>query len=241
VTTFKHLGIPFPLFDAPSEQSVEYVGVGECSLCQSNGHCFELAIGCGVMINCPGCGSENGLDADDRCNQECRACACLVPFPAMNDGDPIVTCYGCLRAGRAAITKDTQYGMVSWEQAYAGVTHGVPGLRTSELPLVDGDDGWRSAAIPSHVLFELLRTPTPSTIQGETWQFCCRYPMVFVGSWDRAEFARRAHDGNESTHMDRLLGKHVPGLWEDALHDTTGLYVYGCSVCGRETATWDIA
>src|SRR5262245_14217433 len=41
--TFRDLGIPFALFDAPTSEAKEYRGIGRCSLCQTEGvHCFEL-------------------------------------------------------------------------------------------------------------------------------------------------------------------------------------------------------
>lgn len=66
-------------------------------------------------------------------------------------------------------------------------------------------------------------------------------PMIFVGAWERAEISRRAPDGDGKTYLARLIGEDVPGLWEDNLHDVTGIYVYRCPTCGREVACWDIA
>jgi hypothetical protein len=120
--TFAELGIPFSLFEAPSDQAIEYAGVNTCSLCaQSGQHCFLLGIGCYLILDCPNCGTANGLDADDRHDVLCRGCHAAVPFPAIDD-DEIRVCYPCLRSGTAAITKDTELGMVSWEQAIEGVT-----------------------------------------------------------------------------------------------------------------------
>jgi uncharacterized protein CbrC (UPF0167 family) len=240
MTTFKALGIDFPLFDAPAEDASDYVGVATCSFCSAQTHSFSLGIGCYVQVRCTTCGVENWLDADDRANGLCRSCARPVEFPFLGDGEVLV-CYGCLRSGRAAMTKDTEFGMVSWEQALSGVTHGVPGLKTDKFPVVDNGNGWYGAVIPSQHLLELLRTPTPSTIQGETWLFCCQQPMTFIGRWSRANFSHFAPDGDGRAYLERLLGKHVPGLWEDDLHDVTGIYVYRCPSCRREVASWDIA
>jgi hypothetical protein len=60
--------------------------------------------------------------------------------------DQIVACYSCLRQGRAAITKDTELGMVSWEQAFEGVTHGIPGLAHPDFELVPKENDWVGAA-----------------------------------------------------------------------------------------------
>lgn len=240
MTTLKALGMDFPLFDAPVEDASEYAGVGTCSFCSAEAHSFRLGIGCYVRVRCISCDMENWLDADDRVGISCRSCARSVEFPFAGD-DEVRICYRCLRLGRAAITKDTEFGMVSWEQGLSGVTHGVPGLKTDKFPLVDNGDGWYGAVIPVQHLVELLRTPTPSTIQGETWQFCCHQPMKFLGRWSRVNLSHFAPDGDGRAYLDRLLGEHVPGLWEDELHDVTGIYVYRCFSCRRESATWDIA
>jgi uncharacterized protein CbrC (UPF0167 family) len=240
-TTFAELGIPFPLFDGLSEQASEYCGISTCSLCGSKReHCFRLGIGCAVMLNCPSCGTCNGLDADAREDGSCRYCRAAVPFPAIAD-EETKTCYSCLRSGKAAITKDTELGMVSWEQAFEGVTHGIPGLDRPDFEMVPKEDDWVGARLPQEVMFELLRTPTYSSIQGERWQFCCRRPMVFIGEWSREEFVRRAPNGGGRRYFQEVVQDTVPGLWEDQLHDITGVYVFCCPSCNRVTAHWDIA
>lgn len=239
--TFAELGIPFQLFEGPADQSSEYCGTDSCSLCgNERQHCFRLAIGCAVLLDCPKCGELNGLSTVDRQRISCRKCRASVSFPDIAD-DVIKACYSCLRSGKAAITKDTELGMVSWEQAFEGVTHGVPGLSRSDFEMVPKGDDWVGARLPQEVMFELLRTPTYSTIQGELWQFCCRGPMVFVGEWSRDEFVRRAPNGDGRSYFDAVVQGNVPGLWEDELHDTTGIYVFRCAACGRMTAHWDIA
>lgn len=84
--TFAQLGIPFPLFEAPTDQAGEYCGLRTCSLCGRAGvHCFELGIGCAVMSDCPACGTATGLDADDREDGACRQCRASVPVPENDD------------------------------------------------------------------------------------------------------------------------------------------------------------
>jgi len=131
--------------------------------------------------------------------------------------------------------------MISWEQAFEGVTHGVPGLNRSDFEMVPGEDDWVGARLPQKMMFELLRTPTYTTIQGERWQFCCKRPMIFVGQWSRKEFTRRAPKGDGRAFFEQIVQDTVPGLWEDKLHDETGVYVFRCSTCKRLTAHWDIA
>jgi len=239
--TFTDLDIPFPLFEADEEDAAGYAGLRDCSLCGSHHHCFELGIGCAIMTSCPNCGLENGLDADDREETPCRGCKTLIPFPDLPDDQEIVTCYHCLRSGKAAITTDTELGMISWAQAYEGLTHGFPGLSRSDFELVDGGDGWIRARLPSEMMFDLLRTPNYQTIQGERWQFCCQRPMIFIGSWSRERFTNEADDGDGEALLNEIVQDVVPGLWEDQLHDVTGIYVFRCPNCGRRTGHWDVA
>ncbi len=238
--TFAELGIPFPLFHGPTEQASEYCGVSTCSLCGTKlQHCFLLGIGCDVLCDCPSCKTSNGLDADDREDGSCRSCQAIVPFP-IKDAE-IKACYSCLRSGKAAITKDTELGMVSLEQAFEGVTHGLPGLNRSDFEMVQRESDWVGARLPQEFMFELLRTPTYNSIQGERWQFCCRRPMVFIGEWSREEFKNRAPAGRARRYFEQIVQDSVPGLWEDELNEVTGVYVFRCPSCDKVTAHWDLA
>jgi len=239
--SFSNLNIPFPLFEAVEEEASEYVGLEDCSLCGSHHHCFRLSIGCAVMSSCSNCGLENGLDADDREETPCRGCNSKIAFPDLPEVDDIVACYVCLRSGRAAITKDTELGMISWEQAYEGLTHGIPGMSRTDFDLVEGEEGWIRARLPNEMMFELLRTPNYSSIQGERWQFCCQRPMIFIGNWSRERFTNESEDGDGEALLNKLVQDVVPGLWEDQLHDVTGIYVFRCPECVRRTGHWDIA
>ncbi len=239
--TFKDLGIPFPLFQGPVNDASEYIGQAYCCKCgEVKPHCFELGIGCSLIVKCKGCNSENELDADDREDCKCLKCKENIIFPLDDDQD-INICYDCLRAGHAAITKDTEYGMISWRETHDGVTHGVPGLKTYEFELVPKDDDWVGAKIGKESMLELLRTPTFTTIQGECWLFCCKKPMVYLGSWSREEFTKRAPDGDGKRYFERIVPDAIEGLWEDELHDITGVYVFCCRKCNKTTANWDIA
>jgi len=241
---FDDIGIPFPLFEAPADEAIEYLGLETCSICHSPSvHCFRLDIGADLIIDCPSCGTCNALDASDRQSTECRSCGLPVPFP-LNDGDEIRCCYDCLRSGKAAYTQDTVLGMITWEHAQSGVTHGVPGvLKRDDFEVVPSGagEGWTCVRVPTELLLELTRTPTYSTIQGERWQFCCRRPMIYLGSWSRDEFTRRAPDGDGKAFFTKIVQNPVEGLWEDRLHDITGVYVFRCGDCGTLTAHWDIA
>ena len=84
-----------------------------CRLCDARDrHCFRLDIGCAVIQPCPSCGVENGLDAHDRQDISCRSCGSTISFPASLMKMHIHICYDCLRAGKGAITKSTEFGMV---------------------------------------------------------------------------------------------------------------------------------
>jgi hypothetical protein len=65
--------------------------------------------------------------------------------------------------------------------------------------------------------------------------------MVFVGSWSREELAARAPDRDGKAFLAIILGEDVPGLWEDELHDVTGIYVFRCGACSKLAGHWDIA
>lgn len=239
--TFEELGAAFPLFDAPPTDALDFVPEGECSMCgKRHAVCFELGIGSDVVIECASCGAENGLDADDRCDGNCHACGAGIKFPPIPE-ERILCCYTCLRTGRAAITKDTMFGMISFDQVVEGLTHGVPKLKRSDFDVVKTDSGWDRVRLPKEMMLELVRTPTYATIQGECWQFCCRRPMVFIGTWSRADFAARAPDSNGQNFFKEVVQDVVPGLWEDQLHDETGVYVFRCPTCGRLTGHWDLA
>jgi uncharacterized protein CbrC (UPF0167 family) len=249
MTTFAELGIPFPLFEAPTSESSDYVGLSTCGLCDARArHCFRLDIGCRVVRPCPACGMDNGLDAHDRKDSPCRSCGSAVPFPdSLKQLKDLHICHACLRAGRGAITKDTEFGMVSWDQAVQGVTHGMPGLETAEFErvLIDPDDDWYGVRVPQEHLFELLRTPSFHNWQDETWLFCCKRPMTYIGEWasvvkvqfrgaePRAVF-ESVFDPDDSSKED---------VWErlaDRKWDTICVYVFQCKTCHRFRSTWDM-
>lgn len=240
MTTFSALGVRFALFEAPVEDASDFLGAGTCSLCKQEAMvCFEVGIGCTIVARCASCDTEAGLDAEDHLDGSCPRCGLTVRFPAV--ADPLVCCASCLQGGRAAITKDTELGMVGWEQAREGTTHGVPGLVSTEFEIVLGDRGWNRARVAPDLLFELIRTPTYSTLQGEQWLFCCREPMVFVGAWTREQFATRAPDGNGKALLAAVLAEDVPGLREDQLHDVARIYVFRCPRCAKLRGHWDCA
>ncbi len=238
--SFDDLGIPFPLFKGKVDDAYEYIGESTCSVCNNEkSHCFVLGIGCALMIKCGECGMENGLDAHDRKDINCYSCNSKVSFPIFNC-ENISICYECLREGKGAITKGSELGMISWEQSYNGITHGIRGMNRSDFEMIPLDDGWFGAKLDKSVIFELLRTPTFLTIQGEDWQFCCKDPMYYIGTWSRNDFCKNASDGNGKKYFERIIQKNVNGLWEDTLHDRTGIYIFECQHCKSQRAVWDL-
>lgn|SRR5215510_3394153 len=238
--TFHDLGIPFPLFKAPVTDATDYEGRGHCSLChKEDAHCFQLGIGADVVIRCPGCAAEVALNADNRSAGACQACKRQLEFPDLGPS-AILACYSCLRAGRAALTKDTELGMIRHEDALRGVTFGAPDLDRPGFDLVPQSDGWVGARLPTPSMLELVRTPGYSTIQGERWLFCCMVPMVYVGQWSREKFSEMAPDGNGREFFHQTVRDTIDGLWEDQLHDTTGIYVFRCAMCRMYSAHWDM-
>ncbi len=213
VETFKDLRIPFPLFEGPAADSKEYVGIHQCGLCdEPDQHCFQLGIGCDLICTCPECGHKNALDADGRIDGVCSSCGTPIAFPEFPDN--LRLCYSCLRTGKAAITKNTERGMVS----FAYLDHNAKDL------------------------LELLRTPTYSSIQGEHWLFCCDQPMIFAGEWQQDDFRRAAPDGvDPEEFFNTVVDDVCPGLWEDRLHDITAVYVFFCEHCRKYRAHWDMA
>ena len=209
MTTFSDLGVHFALFEAPVEDASAFIGEATCSLCKRKANaCFELGIGCAIVARCASCGSEAELDTEERVDAACPQCRAKIRFPALPE--PVVCCSSCLQSGRATITKDTELGMVSWQQAGEGLTHGLPGLVSAEFEIVPTDSDWNRARVDQGTLFELLRTPTYSTIQGERWLFCCREPMVFIGAWTREQFVAHAPNGDGKALLATSEGRGTP-------------------------------
>jgi len=246
VPTFADLGIPFPLYEGPTNEATGYADHTTCRLCgETDRHCFQLGIGCAVMLPCSSCGVENGLDASDRKDQVCRSCGAVIPFPPFKAKD-IFICYSCLRAGKGAMTKDTEFGMVSWDQAFQGVTHGAPGLKTAEFELVpiDPEEEWFGVRLPSEHLFELLRTPSFVTWQGERWLFCCKRPMTYLGEWTSLMNSQNPPSDAEALFNQIMEEDEQTRAWVwETVSAGTGsacVYVFQCKSCGRFRSSWDI-
>src|SRR5947209_8323237 len=125
--------------------------------------------------------------------------------------------------------------MVSWEQAFQGITHGLPGLETTEFELVPVDpaEGWYGARVPQEHLFELFRTPSFSTWQDETWLFCCKRPMTYVGEW-ASVLKSRFRGAEPRAAFDSVFAPDDPSkewVWDRLSRrawDTVCVYVFRC-------------
>ncbi len=251
-TRFADLGIPFPLFEAPVLEAAEWAGAGNCVVCEAvDAACFDLDDPSDIVLPCPSCGAESALDAMDRGGRRCGACDEIVLFPAVEDDDPVRVCFACLRAGRAALGKETMLGHVGWTEARRGLTHGRSGIEESEFELVDDVAGWKSAKVPSEWLFELVRTPAYATWQNGAWRYCCRRPMVYIGPWGRNDFRSASPKGmGGRTYflyvVKRPLSSEDDDLWawknledDHGPEDTFCCYVFRCDECGRNKGHWD--
>lgn len=252
--TFAELGIPFPLFAAPVAEASKYDGLGTCELCNTaESHCFRIGIGDAVTHPCASCGDVVGHHVADRAAVPCPSCSAVAPWPA-GLGGRIRVCCACVRAGRGLMGKDTEFGLLSWEQRVAGVTLGVPGLgeHRQDYPGVElvqtGDpemqlgemmDAWFGAKLPAAAMDELLRTPTYSTWQGETWLFEGPTPMIYLGCWQASNFDAHAEDGNGERLFLEAVQDADEGTWDDLADGSISVYVFRSPTSGRLRGTWD--
>ena len=243
--TFSELGIPFPLFEAPVENAAGYAGQETCGFCRAKDRpCFELGIGDDVMVVCPHCQTENGLDADDKASGACINCGKTLSFPADSaNEDPLYICYACLRTGGAAITKDTVFGMIRWQEAQKGQTHGIPGnaprLPQTDVEWVEAEGGWKAARLASDMMWELLRTPNYTTWQGEQWQFDGQEPMLYVGEWNQNAFNNHAPGGNGKAFFDEIVTDGLDDQWDYLNEAMPCVYVFRSTTQEKYAAHWD--
>lgn len=166
-------------------------------------------------------------------------------------------CWRCLRAGRWAVTTDTEAGMVRWIDAARGRTHGVyPQAEATQEDdhLIAGfptshpnDDGWREVIVPTESLMELTRTPNYMAWQGEQWLFHCCQPMRYLGRWGRDEFQRRAPIPDRDGREYALLTAGVDAdVYDDYLPDDPSeswnamAYMFECTICRAHRGHWDM-
>lgn len=242
MSTFADLGFPFPIFEAPASEATNYVGVGVCRLCEANDRpCLDLKDD-DLIRSCPSCGAVNGLVASGRPIETfCRACEAPVSFPEQSDDDsPFLVCAECLRAGRMAIAKETEFGFVDWEEAVEGLTRHLPEPPESDqFEVVPIRDSF-GARIPGESLWELLRSPGYPSWQGENWLFHCRRPMIYKGTWE--SIAKTHQHPDRPAIFKGLFADDDPYReWdhEEFEYGSPTLYIFQCRDCGLHRAHHD--
>jgi uncharacterized protein CbrC (UPF0167 family) len=237
--TFAALGAPFQLFEAPVDACSGYESEQTCSFCrQMCAVCFRLGIGDDMILPCGSCETELPLSVTDREPAICN-CGQVTSFPE-NAPQEFLVCYHCLRAGRCALTKDTELGMITFQHAMAGQTHGRPGLSKAGYDLVPVEDEWVAARLPKEMMLELLRTPGYITWQGESWLFCCGGPMTYVGEVKPSDL--RAQRGNGLDLLEQAFGTKdldISRLTKDIETESLVVYEFRCLTCGRHSANCD--
>lgn len=237
MTTFQDLGLDFPLFAAPVEESSDYAGEGVCSCChESKPHCFKLGIGERFILSCLACGTPNALDTYAREDAPCTSCGEIISFPKLVGG--LRVCFDCLRAGKAAFTQDTELGMVRWEDAQTGKTFGIPGDPDPRFPYSISDlsapnDPWYQAQVAVEDLMELVRTPSFISWQGERWLFCHQRPMIYLGSWRQDDFDKAAPDGHGEKLFTTVVDAGSEEFWPYINSRSVSVYVFRCQDCGE--------
>jgi uncharacterized protein CbrC (UPF0167 family) len=167
----------------------------------------------------------------------------VVPFPVPKaHGEKVTICYYCLRDGLGSITQDTEFGMVTWEYAIQGHTHGVPGLKTVEYEIVpiEPDDDWYGIKLPREHLFELIRTPRFFTWQGARWLFCCKRPMAYLGEWPSVKKTALAQP-DPYQFLDHVLkdDENKEIAIDCAENGTGSVYFFQCRSCTGIRVNWD--
>ncbi len=229
---FMELGLAFPLFEARISSAREYAGQGTCSLCYNeHRHCFYLEAGAELIAECPGCFEELALDAGARADRTCPRCSETVPFFLPREGR-LRACHACLRAGLVALTKRTELGEVTWEDALAGLTGGAP-----EVPPEAPD--WQRGVIARAALLELLRTPGFDTWEGDRWLFCCATPMVYQGPWTAADFQSAVRIGGGERLFASAIEGADPEQWAALCRGERSAYIFRCACCGRRRGWTD--
>ena len=272
ILTFQELGIPFPLFEAPIECSGSFFECDDCSFCGSESvPCFEIEPE-EKIVECFKCEGQSTREWGP--TQKAACAQCKSDFVNELEEEDLRICYPCLREGRAALEKTTELGVVSLREALTGevdlslafTSAMACGFDPESLPklclpnLLNGPGTYFSQRLdflkkhssrrPGRLemakedLYELLRTPSFITWQQDFWFFCCQRPMIFIGEWSIADFAK--YDGrlNGWRAFKELLGATESDLpvWKSLAGDSDtigGPYLFRCQICREHRGYWD--
>ena len=245
-TSFADLGAPLKLFEGPAGLCDQHVADAACTFCGHNKPvCFRLTFLDDIVEACPSCGTELPFGLWKRNDVVC-SCGVTVEFPKDAPADHVV-CYSCLRAGRCALSKDTELGRITFASTFSGITEGFRELTKPgyELVPIRDDRGNRriAARLPIATMLELLHTPSYVTSQGVNWLFCCGEPMTYVGEWTPSDLRMIAPNGGPDFFQQPVGGP--AGLDVDQMCeclDSGDMDVYGfrCLSCGSHSAHYDI-
>jgi hypothetical protein len=213
MATFAELGIPFPLYRGQVKECSDYHGPGVSSISGvPSDHCFKLGIGGSLVLECRACRQTVLHNCGDAGPVVCSACS--TETIAQSKGKFLIT-YEELRQGLGLIVKDTEIGMISYEQYQLGQSHGSPYPDSLHgFDVIQNADGWYCAKLDRQDMHELLRTPNYVTWQGERWLFHQRKPMIFLGEWTEEDFERnRGSQGLRDYYLE-VLGADFSDLYD---------------------------
>ena len=152
-------------------------------------------------------------------------------------------CYECFREGKADNALNTEIGLVTRDEAEAGITHGIPLRDPGKLQRAGYEltphpvdprfptETWYGVHVDREGLLELLRTPSYYTWQGESWLFCCKRPMVFRGSIPSGLF-----NADVEKHPQEIADFLKTPEWNktvDNEHGSHTYYAFICDICDR--------
>lgn len=147
-------------------------------------------------------------------------------------------CYDCLCIGRFEFSHTTEVGTLlspRFLQQY-------PDL---DLPLPPVE-------FPKSAITQLRRTPTYISWQGEEsspWLVHCGDFMVYLGSWQPADFLRNAPNGDGRALFIEMTDPEQCELWDAAARDRgeehpsdwyAAYYAFRCRHCGKLRGQWDM-
>ena len=173
-------------------------------------------------VRCELCGRVgDGFDLDD------ATCALPDDEKAGKFG-----CADCLTSGRFEFWHDTDIGMLDergLEKVYKHNADPPPDL-------------------PETARVGLRRTPQIVTWQQELWLSHCSDFMVYIGTWEPADFARKATDGDgRALSLKMTRDAELQFLWDECLAEGEAVpagwhatyYAFRCRHCGDLAGNWD--